>query len=73
MEHTNPMTTPLDLSVHIKSNPEPSEENWSNPFTELLEELQYLTNCMQPDIFFTVNRLAPYTANPSLVHYGMLK
>ena len=36
-------------------------------------ELQYLANATRPDISYAVNRLASYTANPSLEHYGSLK
>ena len=44
MEYVNPVAMPLDPSVYIKSNPEPLEGNWSNPFTKLLGKLQYLAS-----------------------------
>jgi hypothetical protein len=73
MEFANPVAMPLDPNVVIEPNPDPSENNRSNPFARLLGELQYIANCTRPDISFAVNRLASYTANPSLAHYGMLK
>jgi hypothetical protein len=50
-----------------------TEGNRSNPFAQLLGELQYLANATRPDIAFAVNRLASYTANPSMKHYKMIK
>ena len=51
----------------------------SNPFgyegeeevTNLLEETY--ANATRPDISYAINRLASYTANPSLEHYRSLK
>jgi hypothetical protein len=73
MERANPVATPLDLNVPIEPNPDPSDSDRSNPFARLLGELQYLANATHLDIAFTVNRLASYTANPSTLHYSMLK
>ena len=42
-------------------------------YVRLLGELQYIANCTRPDIVYTVNKLATYTANLSLQHYGALK
>lgn len=39
----------------------------------MLGELQYIANIMQPDISYAVNRLALYTANPSLQHWTEIK
>ena len=36
-------------------------------------KLQYLATVMRPDIAFAVNKLAAYTANPSLTHYMAAK
>jgi hypothetical protein len=73
MEKANPIATPLDLNIPIEPNPDESDGDRSNPFTHLLGELQYLANATRPDIAFAVNRLALYTANPSMLHYSMLK
>jgi hypothetical protein len=64
---------PLDPNVPVELNPEEVEGNRSNPFAWLLGELQYLANPTRPDIAFAVNRLASYTANPSMKHYNKLK
>ena len=46
MKYANPIAMPLDLGVYIEPNPDPSEGNWSNPFTRLLGKLQYIANAM---------------------------
>ena len=73
MEEANPVSTPLDPNVKIGPNPEGNDGNRSNCFAKLLGELQFLANATRPDIAHTINRLASYTANPSLQHMGALK
>jgi len=73
MEHVNPVGMPLDPKAIMEANPDGSEGSHSNSYARLLGELQYLTNATCPDIAFAVNRLASYTANPSLQHMGILK
>ena len=69
----NPVTTSMDPN----NNPEPSEDtaviDWSNPYAQLLGELQYLANTTRLDIAYAVHKLASYTANPTLEHYFTLK
>ena len=69
----NSVTTPLDPNVKLEPNPDGNEGNRSNSFARLLGELQFLANGTRPDIAFAVNRLASYTANPSLQHVTALK
>ena len=69
----NSVATPLDPNIKLEPNPDGNEGNHSNSFARLLGKLQYLANCTQPDIAFTINRLASYTANPSLQHFAALK
>jgi len=73
LEQSNPVAMPLDPNVPLEPNPEGNEGNRSNSFTRLLGELQFITNATRPDIAYAVNRLASYTANPSLQHVGALK
>ena len=73
MEDTNPVATPLDANVKIQPNPDGNDGNRSNSFVQLLGELQFLANTTRPDIAHAINRLAVYTANPSLQHTGALK
>lgn len=74
MEYVNPVATPMDPNVKIELNPDGNEgENWSNSNAKLLGELQFLANATWPDIAYTVNRLASYTANPMLQHASALK
>ena len=73
MLHANPVATPLDPHIAIEPNPEGNEGSRSNAYAKVLGELQYLANATRPDIAYAVNRLASYTANPSLQHVGALK
>lgn len=73
MENANPVTTPLDPNMKLEPNPENREPNRSNDYTSLLGSLQYLAIATRPDIAYAVNRLAAYTANPSLQHYTAAK
>jgi hypothetical protein len=69
MDRANPVAMPLDPNGPIQPNPDHTEGNRSNPFVQSLGELQYLANATRPDIAFAVNRLASFTANPSMKHY----
>ena len=73
LSEINSVATPLYLNVKLKLNPDGNEGSRSNSFARLLGELQYLANCTRPDISFAVNRLAAYTANPSIQHVTTLK
>jgi len=73
LERANPVRMPLDPNTPLKPNPEGNEGNRSNSFIRLLGELQFIANATRPDIAYAVNRLAAYTANPSLQHVGALK
>ena len=73
MECANLVATPLDPNVKIGPNLEGNEGSCSNSFVKLLGELQFLANATRPDIAHTINKLATYTANPSLQHIGALK
>jgi hypothetical protein len=73
MENSNPVATPLDSNIKIGPNPDGNMGNRSNSFARLLGELQFLANATRPDIAHAINRLAAYTANPSLQHHGALK
>jgi hypothetical protein len=67
------VSTPLDHNVPIQPNPEGNEGNRSNAYAQLLGSLQFLANATRPDIAYAVNRLASYTANPSMQHQTALK
>jgi hypothetical protein len=70
MSNANPVGMPMDMNVKLEPNPKANTPNRSNAYAKLLGELQYVVNCTRPNISFTVNRLATYTVNPSLQHYG---
>jgi len=67
------VTTPLDPNVPIVLNPKGNVGDCSNSFARLLGEVQYIATTMHPDIQYAANRLASYTANPSLQHSIALK
>jgi len=69
----NAVSTPLDPNIMLMPNPEGNDGDRSNSFASLLGELQYIANATCPDIAYVVNRLASYTANPSLQHHTALK
>jgi hypothetical protein len=73
MQRANPVATLLDPNVTLEPNPDGNKGDRSNSYVQLLGELQYLANASRPDIAYAVNRLAAYTANPSLQHTGALK
>ena len=70
---SNPVSTPLDPNVTLVPNPDGNAGDRSNVFASLLGELQYIAIATRPDISYVVNRLASYTANPSLQHHTTLK
>jgi uncharacterized protein YuzE len=73
MDHANPVSMPMDPNVKIELNPDGNEGDRSNSYARLIGELQYLANATWPDITYAVNRLASYTANPSLQYTGAVK
>src|SRR6266850_2395562 len=73
MEQANPVSMPMDPKTIIEANSDGTEGSCSNSYAQLLGELQYLANAMQPNIAFAMNRLALYTTNPSMQHMGTLK
>ena len=73
MNGANPVGTPLDLNVQIEPNPDGNQGSRSNSYARLLGELQWVANVTRPDIAYAINKLATYTANPSLQHVSILK
>ena len=65
--------SPMDLNIKLVQNPDDNEFNCSNSFGWLLGELQYIANSTWPNITYAVNKMASYTANPSLQHSIALK
>jgi hypothetical protein len=73
MEDANPVSTPLDPNGKLEPNKEQRKPNRSNDYASLIGSLQFLAIATRPDIAYAVNRLAAYTANPDLQHYGAAK
>jgi hypothetical protein len=73
LEQANPVSMPMDPNIKLQPNSDGNEGNRSNSYAKVLGEPQFLANATRPDIAFAMNRLAVYTANPSLQHVGALK
>ena len=73
LERANSVSMPLNPNILLEPNPNGDEGDRSNSYARLLGELQFLANATRPDIAFAVNRLASYTANPSIQHISALK
>ena len=82
LENANPISTPLD--PNIKLDLDPNEENNSKMQGELSEHpsigyvmlissLMYLVIGTQPDIAYSVQRLAHFTQDPKPVHWTAVK
>jgi hypothetical protein len=65
--------TPSDPNIQLEPNTDGNEGDRSNSYARLVGELQWIANATRPDIAYTVNKLAAYTANPSLQHISALK
>jgi hypothetical protein len=73
MDHANPVGTLLNPNKKLQLNPDGNKGSKSNSFARLLGELQSIANMTQPDIAYSVNQLASYTANPGTEHQSALK
>lgn len=73
MENCNLVSIPLYPNIKLEPNTEGSNGSKSNSYTSLIGSLQYLATATRPDIAYAINRLAAYTANPSMTHYSAVK
>ena len=72
LQDASPVRTPLD--PNIKLEPGESEPgNRSNNYASLIGSLMYAAVATRPDIAFAVNRLASFTANPTMCHWTAAK
>ena len=72
MEGINPIKTPIDSSLVLEPR-ETEARNRSNNYVSLIGSLMYMAIATRPDIAYTVNRLASFTANPTLSHWNAAK
>ena len=72
MEDANSVTTLMDSNLKLKPR-EPEARNRSNNYTSLIGSLMYAAIATQPNIAYAVNRLASFTANPTLSHWNKAK
>jgi hypothetical protein len=72
LQDANPVRTPLDS--HTKLEPgEPEQGNRSNNYASLIGSANFSAVATRPDISFAVNRLASFTANPTMCHWTAIK
>jgi len=70
----NPVHTPMDPKIKLTPIEEPAEKgNRSNNYASLIGSLMYAAVATRPDIAYSVYRLASYTANPDINHWGAAK
>ena len=72
MQDACPVRTPLDANIKLEPR-EPEEGNRSNNYASLIGSLMYAAVATRPDIAFAVNRLASFTANPTMCHWTAAK
>jgi Reverse transcriptase (RNA-dependent DNA polymerase) len=72
MEDANAVTTPMDSNLKLEPG-EPEAGNRSNNYASLIGSLMYAAVATWPDIAYAVNRLASFTANPTLSHWDTAK
>src|ERR1700679_4325537 len=67
-----PVRTPLDPNIKLEPG-EIEPGNRSNNYASLIGSLMYAAVATRPDIAFAVNRLASFTANPTMCHWTAAK
>jgi len=72
LQDASPVHTPLDPNIKLEPS-EPETRNRSNNYVSLIESLMYAAVATRPDIVFAVNRLASFTANPTMCHWTAAK
>ena len=72
MEDANSVTTLMDSNLKLEPR-EPEVGNRSNNYVSLIGSLMYAAVATWPDIAYAVNRLASFTANPTLSHWNAAK
>src|SRR5271155_6287427 len=72
MQDINPVKTPMDSNLKLEPG-EPEAENGNNNYASLIGSLMYAAIATRPDIAYVVNRLASFTANPTLSHWNAAK
>jgi hypothetical protein len=73
MKNCHLVKTPLDPNIVITRNPQGEDGDCQIAFASLIDSLQYLSTAMWPDIFYAINQLSTYMANPSLAHQSAVK
>jgi hypothetical protein len=75
MLQCNPILLPLDANFPFgrPSDIHPVIPNLASNFRKLIGELLYLAICTRPDISYSVNSLAQFSANPTASHYAAAK
>ena len=73
MDKANPVGMLLDPNVALEPNLDGNIGNRRNSYTQLIGELQFITNTTRPDIAYAISKLSAYTANLTMQHVTALK
>lgn len=76
MLNSKPIQSPIPLGIDVTALPHGNadkEEMENVPYRELIGSLMFAATVSRPDIAFSVNKLAQYTANPSRMHWTLAK
>ena len=72
LQDANLVRTPMDPNLKLEPG-ELDAENRSNNYASLIGSLMYAAVGTRPDIAYAVNRLASFTANPTMCHWTAAK
>ena len=80
MDKSHPLSTPMVVrSLEVDKDPFRSKEDNEDilgpevPYLSAIGALLYLANCTRPDIAFSVNLLAWFSASPTKRHWNGVK
>ena len=72
MSYKTPIPLGIDFTTLANEVEEP-EDSKNFPYHELISSLMYAATVSQPDIAYSVNKLARYTTKPSRAHWNLAK
>ena len=73
MSDCNPVSTPLDPSVQLKSADKDKSPVDETLFRQIIGSLMYLMIGTRPDIAAAVSIVSQFSANPTHLHYQAAK
>jgi len=73
LKNSNSIKTPMDPKTQLFPNEEKQDPWNQNTYASLIGSLMFVAVATHPDIAYSVNRLASFTANPDLWHWTAAK